>query len=322
MGGQWNTVDSDDGGVGFTGASHRVGVFGRNDATSPPTGGGAGGAGVFGLSVSPGAAGVFGANHSGQRGVGVQGNGPEAGISGFSTQGHGARGISQNSAAFGVFGANDSTQPPPPGSPGGAGVFGLTHSPGAAGVFGANNESRGVGVRGNGPDAGVSGFSAAGAGVRGESSRGGGVAGIAHVPEQNGMFGMNDAAGPIPSGLNRPAGSGVWGHTKVDGGSGIVGSVEPGVNNAAGVTGIGPIAGRFFGDIEVTGDVNLLGADCAEHFDIDQSQGVEPGTVMVIEGGGRLQPCNGNPYRTRSTQEGSGESASRELQTASSRGPG
>ncbi len=56
---------------------------------------------------------------------------------------------------------------------------------------------------------------------------------------------MNDAAGQVPDGLNRPAGNGVWGHTKVEKGSGVVGSVEPGLRQAAGVTGIGPTAGRF-----------------------------------------------------------------------------
>jgi hypothetical protein len=36
------------------------------------------------------------------------------------------------------------------------------------------------------------------------------------------------------------------------------------------------------GNIFVTGDVKLAGADCAEHFDIDNSIALEPGMVMVI----------------------------------------
>ena len=41
------------------------------------------------------------------------------------------------------------------------------------------------------------------------------------------------------------------------------------------------IAGRFLGNVEVTGDINLLNADCAEDFDIVE-ENVEAGTVMVL----------------------------------------
>jgi hypothetical protein len=77
-------------------------VFGRNDSTSAPSGGGVQGAGVFGLTVSPGAAGVFGANNS-AKGVGVQGNGPEAGLSGFSDQGAGVTAHSNHANAIQGF---------------------------------------------------------------------------------------------------------------------------------------------------------------------------------------------------------------------------
>jgi hypothetical protein len=40
-----------------------------------------------------------------------------------------------------------------------------------------------------------------------------------------------------------------------------------------------------------TGDVELLGADCAEEFEVDPSQAPEPGMVMVITENTRLQPC-------------------------------
>ena len=39
------------------------------------------------------------------------------------------------------------------------------------------------------------------------------------------------------------------------------------------------------------GDVKLLGADFAEDFDLENLDGVEPGTVMVIGEAGRLAPC-------------------------------
>ena len=61
-----------------------------------------------------------------------------------------------------------------------------------------------------------------------------------------------------------------------------------------GVLGKGPIAGRFEGKvevtgvIEVTGDIKLLNADCAEDFDIVE-ENVEVGTVMVLTENGSLQ---------------------------------
>jgi hypothetical protein len=39
-----------------------------------------------------------------------------------------------------------------------------------------------------------------------------------------------------------------------------------------------------------TGDIRLIGADCAEEFDIE-SQEVAPGSVMTIGDGGRLRSC-------------------------------
>jgi hypothetical protein len=166
MPGHFNTRDNEDGGFASTKASDHVGFFGSNEAISPPSGGGAGGAGVFGLSTSPGAAGVFGANNS-AGGVGVQGDGVDKGVSGFSRQGTGVRGITQSSANIGVFGSNDAFAPPEGDGAAGAGVFGLSISPGAAGVFGANNSNRGVGVQGNGPTAGVRGFSQFGNAIHG-----------------------------------------------------------------------------------------------------------------------------------------------------------
>jgi hypothetical protein len=52
------------------------------------------------------------------------------------------------------------------------------------------------------------------------------------------------------------------------------------------------------GDIEVTGDIVLSNADCAEDFDISTLQIVEPGTVMVIDSEGIL--CTSDrPYDKR-----------------------
>jgi hypothetical protein len=55
------------------------------------------------------------------------------------------------------------------------------------------------------------------------------------------------------------------------------------VTNAAGETTIG-LDGN-------TGDIRLVGADCAEDFDTDESEQFEPGSVMTIGDEGRLRPC-------------------------------
>jgi hypothetical protein len=52
------------------------------------------------------------------------------------------------------------------------------------------------------------------------------------------------------------------------------------------------------GDIEVTGDIILSNADCAEDFDIGSLEIVEPGTVMVIDAEGMLSPSD-RPYDKR-----------------------
>ena len=52
----------------------------------------------------------------------------------------------------------------------------------------------------------------------------------------------------------------------------------------------GQFAGYFHGNIMVTGDVMLSGADCAEQFDVVTENGVpDPGTVLVIDRDGRLR---------------------------------
>src|SRR5262249_1206934 len=46
-----------------------------------------------------------------------------------------------------------------------------------------------------------------------------------------------------------------------------------------------------FGNVEVTGDVRLVNQDLAEEFDIQDADGVEPGSVMVLDPHGKLHPC-------------------------------
>ncbi|MGQ0572082.1 MAG: hypothetical protein ACT4P5_21460 [Armatimonadota bacterium] len=52
------------------------------------------------------------------------------------------------------------------------------------------------------------------------------------------------------------------------------------------------------GNILATGDVRLAGADCAEEFDLDEGQTLEPGTVMVISDEEQLRHCT-DAYDTK-----------------------
>ena len=68
-------------------------------------------------------------------------------------------------------------------------------------------------------------------------------------------------------------------------GDGVFGESNTGV----GVHGKGRrLAGFFEGDIEVTGDIRLTNADCAEDFDVSGVVKKEPGTVMVLGNDGAL----------------------------------
>ncbi|QNK82892.1 hypothetical protein [Nakamurella sp. PAMC28650] len=292
MPGHFGTLETEDGAYSESQSSAHVGFFGNNTSTDVTAGGGAGGSGVFGLTVTQNAPGVFGANN-GVTGVGVQGNGPDAGVSGFSENGNGLRAFSNGGDALyaatgssghvGVFGNNTSTAEVTGGGAGGAGVFGLTVSQDGAGVFGSNNGPKGVGVQGNGPDAGVSGFSENGVAVRGHSNHNDGGQLFAHDVGHNGVLGLNDASGSAPAGSS-PVGNGVYGYTAVTAGSGVVGAVASTNPTGAGVTGIGPVAGRFFGDVVVTGDVQLTGGDLAEEFHLVGDLLAGPGSVVVLAG--------------------------------------
>jgi hypothetical protein len=46
------------------------------------------------------------------------------------------------------------------------------------------------------------------------------------------------------------------------------------------------------GNISVTGDIKLIGADCAENFDVEEAPSIEPGAVMVIGDEETLQQCS------------------------------
>jgi hypothetical protein len=52
------------------------------------------------------------------------------------------------------------------------------------------------------------------------------------------------------------------------------------------------------GNVSVSGDIKLTGADCAEYFTVKDGRSVEPGAVLVIGKDEELQPCT-EAYDTR-----------------------
>jgi hypothetical protein len=172
------------------------------------------------------------------------------GVSGENNEGTGVRGMSKSGT--GVLGTSESGVAVWGGSQSSSGVGGMTDS--GIGVHGVAKS--GVGVRGDSETwQGVYGHSNENAGVVGESDRMHAVFGITHSTFA-GVYGASDA-----------------------GGTGVAGESNTGI----GVHGKGGrLAGFFEGDVEVTGDVRLANADCAEDFDVSGAVKVEPGTVMVL----------------------------------------
>jgi hypothetical protein len=131
-------------------------------------------------------------------------------------------------------------------------VTGTGNNPGEVGVLGESQQAegiRGVGHKG----AGVSGTSDKWIGTYGESQEAEGIRGVGH--KGAGVSGTSEQ----------------W--------IGVYGESASGV----GVQGKGGrLAGLFEGDVEVTGDIRLLNADCAEDFNVSAVASVEPGTVMVL----------------------------------------
>jgi hypothetical protein len=166
------------------------------------------------------------------------------------------------------------------------GVFGISSSPTGDGVSGFGKR----GVVGEGFQ-GVYGHSSQNSGVVGESDSWDGVTGISHKSDKSGVFGQNKN------------GFGLKGHSVSN--TGVSGESDDGV----GVHGKGgTLAGFFEGDVEITGDLRLSNADCAEDFDIADKDGVEPGTVMVLGDEGVLhQSSKSYDKRVAGVISGAGE---------------
>jgi hypothetical protein len=186
------------------------------------------------------------------------------------------------------------------------GDMGLATVPGGTGVFGSgttNAAGKQIGVRGE---------TGSGRGVQGESIDSGALGFLAgdhpFFHRHTGVYGESDNLG-------------VSGQATADNATGVSGSPNPrlpgeGVRgetqNGVGVQGqsLGSgLAGRFLGDVEITGTLNHHGpincdgnitmkspadvilSDFAEHFDLADVE-IEPGTVVAIDENGALRPSN------------------------------
>jgi hypothetical protein len=111
-----------------------------------------------------------------------------------------------------------------------------------------------------------------------------------------GVFGQSDNAGVFGF-ANTPSGTGVVGNTAFGKGTGVHGHTSTSVGVLGTCDGAG-LAGRFVGDVEVTGDIRLVNADLAEEFATCTPEATEPGTVVVLDCSGNLQPSS-LPYDKR-----------------------
>ena len=164
--------------------------------------------------------------------------------------------------------------------------------PGLTGVNTANGEGvhgeseGGTGVAGKSKTwAGIYGESESSSGVYGKSKRWAGVLGESE--SGSGVYGKSESTSGGAGVLGEGVGPGVIGKSKTW--FGVFGESED-TTTGVGVYGKGGrVAGYFEGNVEVTGDIRLTNADCAEDFDIGDADQVEPGTVMVLGEDGKLQ---------------------------------
>jgi hypothetical protein len=171
------------------------------------------------------------------------------------------------------------------GKTGGPGVWGIGGPKGGEGVHGESQSGGFAGVTGYGNAEG-------GEGVHGESRAAGwaGVTGIGPASGGEGIHGESQSGWAAVAGYGKTLGHGVWGVGGTQSGEGVHGESHSGAAAVAGyAVGSGP-AGYFKGDVHVTGDVILDGADYAEALTVG-NQVVTPGMTVVLDEAGRIQPC-------------------------------
>ena len=233
-------------------------------------------AGVKGECTGGGGFGVWGVCDSGN---GVHGDSKTSrGVVGTSESFHGVFGKSRDNAGVAAESQNAEA------------INAISHSSGHAAIV-SINDANGVGVQGrSGGNVGVVGESDTGRGVMGVSNGNLGVSGESqlfpgvrgHSVNGRGTEGFSDNLEGVV-GISKTS-TGVLGISEASG-DGVLGQSATGI--AVHGKG-GRLAGFFEGDVEVTGDIRLTNADCAEEFDIFGADKVEPGTVMVLGDEGAL----------------------------------
>ncbi len=258
------------------------GSFGTTNTDDGVTGSSVSGRGVAGTSTDQ--AGVVGTSNNF---VGVWGESQspasagQPGVFGKSTNWQGVHG--ESVSQVGVFGTSTNF----------VGVWGESQSPASAGqpgVFGKSTNWQGV-----------HGESVGQVGVFGTSTNFVGVWGESQSANQPGVFGTSQKWQGVHGESQDQAGVagfsknfvGVWGESQS--------ATQPGI------FGKGKLAARFDGDVEVTTDIRLLNADCAEDFDISNTEDIPSGTVMVIDPAGGLQPsCEAYDKKVAGVVSGAG----------------
>jgi hypothetical protein len=250
--------------------------------------------------TSPSAAGVLGESNTGPgvsgRSVAAGGGNPPVATQGGNSdgvwgesQGNGVHGISSHNGD-GVLGESPATGVHGVSSHDGDGVFGESQTTGVHGKGGS------VGVLGEGGN-GVIGRSAnaSASGVWGDNSGGGhGVSGSTKsdfkpdVQGTAGVLGTNSGSGTGVRGQSA-GGDGMLGYSWGSGHAGVSAINAQGGPKSYGLYASGQPAGRFEGNIEVTGDVQLVNMDCAEDFEFSGKVPIDPGSVVIIDSGTTLK---------------------------------
>jgi hypothetical protein len=273
-----------------------AGVFGESASDWGVVGRSAGaqGGGVRGTADALDGVGVRGESASGDAVLGVA-TGAGTGITGQASTGMGVRGFSVGGS--GVYGQSASANGVEGYSAAGTGILGQSGPTGRGGVEGSAPSGFGVlgtsvtdaGVRGASSNgSGVVGSSATGAGVVGEAAAHYGVIGRCSAPGGIGVLGFSPdnigVAGSVRVGRGvsgyATAGTGVYGY--VPGGAGVAGLSETGTGvignsdsgtavyaysvsgTALSAEAVSPaLAGRFIGDVVVTGGFTVMGLKSA-----------------------------------------------------------
>ncbi|GAA4978377.1 hypothetical protein [Actinoplanes utahensis] len=189
------------------------------------------------------------------------------------------------------------------------GLVGKVTGANEIGVLGESELGEGVRGLGRSNDhAAVAGInSTSGPGVFGESASGHGIRGLGRSNNSTGVVGTNSAGGTGVFGESE-SGKGIHGLGRSNDHAGVVGTNSAGGPGVYGKSVSGP-AGFFDGDVRVAqdlivdGDIQLVGADVAEQFEIQTSpdeiaESLQPGSVVVLDEHGRIGIC-GEPYNNR-----------------------